>query len=172
MFDTMTLTKIVGGFCGTFLVFLLGNWVGETIYHVGGGHGEGEQAYSIEVPEGEGGGESESDEGPAFEEVFASADASQGERVFSKCRSCHNLDGSNGTGPHLDGVVGREVAAVDGFGYSGALAENFDVWSPENLNVFLEDPQGSASGTAMAFNGLPEVEDRANLIAYLEDTGG
>jgi cytochrome c len=172
MFDTMTLTKIVGGFCGTFLVFLLGNWVGETIYHVGGGHGgEIEQAYSIEVPEGEGG-EEEGGGEPAFEEVFASADAGAGERVFSKCRSCHNLDGSNAVGPHLDGVVGREVATVSGFSYSGALAENFDTWSPENLNVFLEDPQGSASGTAMAFNGLPSVEDRANLIAYLETTGG
>ena len=51
MFDTMTLTKIVGGFCGTFLVFLLGGWVAESIYH-SGGHGEGEQAYVIEVPNG------------------------------------------------------------------------------------------------------------------------
>ena len=50
MFDTMTLTKIVGGFCGMFLVFLLGNWAGELIYHVGeDGHGdEHHQAYSID----------------------------------------------------------------------------------------------------------------------------
>ena len=173
MFDTMTLTKIVGGFCGTLLVLLLGSWAAEEIYHVGGGHegedGEQAQAYSIEVADAEGG---EEEEAVPFEEVLASADAGAGERVFGKCRACHNLDGSDGVGPHLDGVVGREVASVGGFGYSGALAENFDTWSAESLNAFLEKPSSAAPGTAMSFNGLPKVEDRANLIAYLETTGG
>lgn len=172
MFDTMTLTKIVGGFCGSFLIFLLGGWVAEEIYHVGGGHGgDVEQAYSIEVPEGEGEGGEQEEQVP-FEEVLASADAGAGERVFGKCRACHNLDGSDAVGPHLNGIVGREVAVVDGFNYSGALAENFEVWDAASLNTFLENPQGSASGTAMSFNGLPKVEDRANLIAYLDGTEG
>lgn len=35
MFDTMTFTKILGGFCGAFLIFLLGKWAAETIYHTG-----------------------------------------------------------------------------------------------------------------------------------------
>ena len=56
MFDTMTVTKIVGGFGGTLLVFLLGSWAAEAIYSVGSEHGEEEQAYSIEVPEGADGG--------------------------------------------------------------------------------------------------------------------
>lgn len=166
MFDTMTLTKIVGGFCGSLLVFLLGSWAAEAIYHVGGGHGEEEQAYTIPVEDG---GEAEAeDAGPTFEEVFATADAGAGERVFGKCRACHNLDGSNATGPHLDGVVDREVGSVAGFNYSGALSENFDVWTPENLQVFLENPRGSAAGTTMSFAGLGSVEDRANVIAYLQ----
>ncbi len=173
MFDTMTLTKIVGGFCGTLLVLLLGIWAGETIYHVGGGHGgEHDQAYLIEVPEGDASEEATEGEEPAFEEVFAAADAGAGERVFSKCRACHNVDGSNATGPHLDGVVGRPVDEVSGFAYSGALEEHFDAWTPENLNTFLEDPQGVAPGTKMSFNGLPSVEDRANVIAYLDSLGG
>lgn len=171
MFDTMTLTKIVGGFCGSLLVFLLGSWAAEEIYHVGGGHGgEHEQAYSIPVEDG-GAGEAE-EEGPSFEEVFASADAGAGERVFGKCRACHNLDGSNATGPHLDGVVDRAVEAVPGFNYSGALSDNFDVWTPENLSAFLENPRGTASGTTMSFAGLSSVEDRANVIAYLASVGG
>ena len=44
MFDTMTMTKIVGGFCGSLLVFMLGNWVAESLYHTGGGHGKEEHA--------------------------------------------------------------------------------------------------------------------------------
>ncbi|SPJ23622.1 c-type cytochrome [Palleronia abyssalis] len=168
MFDTMTLTKIVGGFCGTFLVFLLGAWVAEEIYHVGGGHGDGEQAYSIPVEDG--GEEEPVEEGPAFEEVFASADVGAGERVFGKCRACHQLEeGANAVGPYLYGVVGRDIGAADGYGaYSGALSEVADVWSPENLNHFLENPRGWAPGTSMSFNGLPSVEERANLIAYLD----
>ena len=36
MLDTMTLTKVVGSLCGALLVFLLGNWVAEEVYHMGG----------------------------------------------------------------------------------------------------------------------------------------
>lgn len=169
MFDTMTLTKIVGGFCGTLLIFLLGGWAAELIYH-GGGHGDEQQAYVIETDEGEG--DAPAEEVP-FSEVFASADAGAGERVFGKCRACHQLeDGANAVGPHLYGLVGREVASVSGYSYSGALKPVADVWSPENLDGFLEDPRGWAPGTKMSFNGLAKVEDRANLIAYLQTIGG
>ncbi len=41
MFDTMTMTKIVGGVCGALLIFLFGNWAADRIYGFGeGGHGE------------------------------------------------------------------------------------------------------------------------------------
>ncbi|KAA9005261.1 c-type cytochrome [Histidinibacterium aquaticum] len=173
MFDTMTLTKVLGGFCGTLLVFLLGGWAAEAIYH-SGGHGEGEQAYVIEVEEESTGEEGAAeDEGPAFEEVFASADAAAGEELWRNCRACHALEeGVNGTGPYLYGVVGRDVASVEGFNYSGALVEQADVWTPENLNHFLEDPSGWAPGTAMGYAGMRRIEDRANLIAYLDSIGG
>ena len=53
MFDTMTFTKVVGGFCGAFLVFLLGGWVAETVYHVGGeSHGEEHQVMDELGPPG------------------------------------------------------------------------------------------------------------------------
>lgn len=172
MFDTMTFTKIVGGVCGALLIFLLGKWAAESLYHVGGGHGGEEHAsgYAIQVEEGDAPAE---EEAPVeFADLMASADAGKGERVWSKCRACHKLDGSNATGPHLDGVVGREVDAVPDFNYSGALEEAADVWTPENLFHFLEDPRGYAPGTAMGFAGLPDPEDRVNLIAYLETTGG
>ena len=173
MFDTMTTTKVVGGLCGTFLVLLLGKWAAEEIYHVGAvAHGDEEvaQAYSIDVPESGAGGEEEA--GPSFEEVFASADAAAGERVFGKCRACHKLDGANATGPHLDGVVNREIAAVGDYAYSEALTSLEGAWDPAALDGFLHDPRGYAPGTKMSFSGLPSVEDRVNLIAYLESAGG
>lgn len=172
MLDTMTMTKVVGAFCGALLVFLLGNWAAEALYHVGEeGHGdEVHQAYVIDTGAEEGGGEAE--EGPSFEEVYAEADAGRGERVFGKCRACHKIDGTNTTGPHLDGVVGREIDSVEGYDYSGALEQVGDVWSPENLNHFLTNPREAAPGTKMGFAGLKDVEDRANVIAYLDSLGG
>ncbi|MEQ8902118.1 MAG: cytochrome c family protein [Roseovarius sp.] len=173
MFDTMTLTKTAGAFCGALLIFLLGNWAAESIYSMGGGHGEDHaQGYVIDT----GGDEAEEeveDEGPDLAALFAEADASKGERVFNKCKACHVLeDGANGVGPHLYDVVGREVGSVDGFGYSGALSEAADVWGAEELFAFLENPAGYAPGTSMGFAGLGKPEDRANVIAYLDQSDG
>ena len=171
MFDTMTMTKIIGGLCGTFLIFLLGAWLAEEIYH-GGGHGYGEQAYVIEV-EGTEDGDVEVVEEVPFAVVFASASATDGESLWRSCRSCHALEsGQHGTGPALYGIVNRPVHFYDDFNYSGALIEAADVWTPENLNAFLEKPSSYAPGTAMSYNGMRSVEDRANLIAYLATIGG
>ena len=92
--------------------------------------------------------------------------------MFGKCKACHKLDGSKGTGPHLDGVVGRPVASVPDFAYSDGMKAHGGNWEPEPLQVFLTDPKGVVPGTKMSFAGLKKAEDRANLIAYLGTTGG
>ena len=170
MFDTMTLTKAVGAICASFLVFLFATWGADVLYqtHVEGRDGEEvAQAYSIDTGAAEGG-DVVVEDGPAFDVVLASADAAAGEKVFGKCKACHKLDGTDGAGPHLNGVVNRAKASIAGFGYSEALvAMAADAWSPENLNGFLTSPKAYAPGTKMSFAGLPKVEDRANLIAYL-----
>jgi cytochrome c len=163
----MTFTKIVGGVCGALLIFLLGKWAADGLYHVGGDHGGEEHAagFAILVEEPEPVEVQEVD----FATLMASADADQGERVWGKCRACHKLEkGENATGPYLYGVVGREVDTAEGFNYSGALEEVVEVWTPENLFHFLENPRGYAPGTTMGFAGLPKPEDRVNLIAYLD----
>ena len=165
MLDTMTFTKIAGGLCGALLVLLLGKWAAEELYHVGG-HGKGEAAYVIEVEETE---TAAAEEEVPFEELLAAADIGKGKRVFNKCSACHKLEtGKNGAGPYLYGLVGRDIATAEGFGYSGALASQGDMWSVENLNAFLENPKGWAPGTSMSFAGLKKPEDRANVIAYID----
>lgn len=165
MFDTMTFTKIAGSLCGALLILLLGKWAADALYHTGG-HG-GEQSYVIDTGEGEP--EPDAPEVP-FEEILASADVGEGAKVFRKCSACHKIvAGENGTGPYLHGVVGRDIASASGFdAYSTVLTEMDGAWTPENLNAFLESPKGWAPGTSMGFNGLPKVEDRADLIAYLD----
>ena len=174
MFDTMTMTKAVGSVCGSLLVLMLVNWAGDGLYTVGGkGHGgehaEGEltQAYSIDTGEEAAPAEGEG-ETVDVAALLAAGDAAAGEAVFKKCGSCHKLDGSDGVGPHLNGVVGRNHAAVPGFAYSEAnLALAAEPWTPEALFAFLENPKQYMPGTKMAFAGLPKPEDRANVIAYL-----
>lgn len=165
MFNTMTLTKIAAGLFGAWLVLLLGKFVGEEVYHA---DAHGDQGYLIEVASDEDAAPAE--EGPDFETVLASADVGAGERVFRKCSACHKVEqGANAVGPYLHGVVGRPVASAEGYAsYSGALVQVAETWTPENLNGFLENPSGYAPGTTMGFAGLGSVEDRANVIAYLD----
>lgn len=175
MFDTMTMTKVAAALCGSLLIFLLGSWAAESIYHTGpSGHGDGhaQQAYVIEVESDDSPAE-EAEAGPTLEELLASADVDKGAKVFGKCKACHKLeDGANATGPHLYGVVDRATGSVDGYNYSGALVAVTDTWTPEALDGFFTNPKGYAPGTKMAFSGLKKATDRANLIAYLQTIGG
>ena len=165
--DTMTLTKAASGVLAAWLILLVGKWVATEMYSVGG-HGKYAAAYVIEVEDA--GGAAEEDTGPSILEVIASADLEKGAKVYKKCQSCHKLeDGANGTGPYLYGVVGRQIGTANGFGYSGVLSGMTDTaWSVEELDAFLLKPKDYAPGTTMGFAGLKKIEDRANVIAYLD----
>ena len=99
-------------------------------------------------------------------------DAQQGALVWKKCTSCHMVgEGArNKVGPHLNEVFGRPAAGVEGFKYSKALlragADGL-VWSREQLELFLENPKSLVSNNRMNFRGLPDQEQRADLIAFL-----
>ncbi len=101
--------------------------------------------------------------------LLAAASPDEGQSVARKCAACHAFEqgGPNKIGPVLWDVVGRDIAAVEGFNYSSALQEMEGVWDYEALDGFLEDPQGWAPGTKMSFAGLRRPEERANLIAYM-----
>ena len=104
-----------------------------------------------------------------LDELLASADVAEGEKIFRKCKACHTVekDGKSRSGPNLYDIVGGPVAAREGFKYSGALSEYGGEWSPERLDAFLEKPKDEVKGTRMSFPGLKKPEDRAALIAYL-----
>lgn len=104
--------------------------------------------------------------------AHAEGDAAAGEKVFAKCKACHELEkGVNKVGPTLKGVVGRPAASVPDYKYSEAMlakgAEGL-VWTEENLTAYLPDPKAYVPKTKMAFAGLKKPEDVANIIAYLK----
>lgn len=98
-----------------------------------------------------------------------SGDASAGAAIFAQCRACHVRDeGVNRTGPSLHNIVGSEAGGVEGFTYSDANANSDITWTPEKLFQYLENPRRVTPGTRMAFRGLPDPQDRADLIAFLQ----
>ncbi len=104
--------------------------------------------------------------------ALAEGDAAAGEKVFKKCKACHQVgDGAKSrVGPLLNGIVGNEIASVDGFKYSKAfLAKKEEglVWTDEVLDAYLTKPKKYIKGTKMSFAGLKKEGDRANVIAYL-----
>ncbi|WP_245875169.1 c-type cytochrome [Roseovarius mucosus] len=167
------MTKTAGALCGALLVFLLGNWAAESIYSMGGGHGE-DHAQGYVIDTGDAGAEEVVEEGPSLASLMAAADPANGEKLFRNCAACHAVvQGENKVGPYLYGVVGRDVGTASGYGsYSGALTAVAQVWTPVELNAFLENPKGYAPGTTMGYAGMRKAEDRADLIAYLDQTDG
>lgn len=106
------------------------------------------------------------------QEAAAAGDAEAGQKTFNQCKACHTVEaGKNRVGPSLYGVVGNEAGAVEGFKYSKAMQESGITWTPENLDKYLADPKGFMPGNKMAFAGLKSAEDRANVIAFMQQHG-
>ncbi len=101
--------------------------------------------------------------------ALAAGDAAAGAAtVKTKCGICHSVvAGQNRVGPSLFGVVGRPAGTVPGYNYSSANKASGKTWDEATLDVYLTNPRGLIPGTKMAFAGLPEATDRANVIAYL-----
>jgi cytochrome c len=95
-------------------------------------------------------------------------DASAGKAVFAQCTACHSLDGKNGVGPSLRGVVGRTAGTATGFHYSSAMLKSGATWDAKSLDRFIANPQQALPGNAMPFAGLPDAKQRADLLAFLK----
>jgi cytochrome c len=102
--------------------------------------------------------------------LIAKADAGKGESIAKKCQTCHSFDqaGTNKVGPGLYGVVGRQAGTHEGFAYSDAMKNHGKPWTFAELNKFIAGPKAYVPGTKMTFVGLPNVQDRADLFAWLD----
>jgi cytochrome c len=99
-----------------------------------------------------------------------SGDPVRGRIVFGACRTCHYPDKGAGhqNGPSLWNIFGRQAGTQEGFAYySEALKNSGLVWTPGYLDAWLANPQGFIQGTSMMSLGVPDPQQRADLIAYL-----
>jgi cytochrome c len=143
---------------------------GEQAVAEGNGEGGAEATQTVEAGQAEGEAmPTATAQGAGIAGLLAQADPAAGEKAARKCAACHSFEfgGPNKIGPVLHDVVGRDVASVEGFTYSGALQDKDGVWDYQALNAFLANPREWAPGTKMAFVGVKKDEERADLIAYL-----
>jgi cytochrome c len=87
--------------------------------------------------------------------------------VFAQCAACHSVNGSNGVGPSLKGVIGRKAGSVPGFRYSRAMKNYGKVWDKTSLAAYLANPQQAVPGNTMPFAGVPDASQRNAIISYL-----
>jgi cytochrome c len=107
---------------------------------------------------------------PPIAPLLAKADPAAGEALAKKqCVACHTFTdgGKAGVGPNLYGVVMGPRAHQEGFGYSAAMKAKGGEWDYEALNAWLRKPSAVVPGTRMAFAGLANEKQRADVIAYL-----
>ena len=100
-------------------------------------------------------------------------DAALGEKVFIKCKACHQIGESAkiAVGPVLNGVVGRKAGTYPDYSYSDANKNSGLTWDEATLTEYLKNPRAKIPGTKMIFPGLPKDEDISNVVAYLKQFG-
>lgn len=182
MMDSFEVTKIAGAVL-TALLIIFGTKTIIEINTSGHGHGESHQGYVLPVadagaaPAKSGGAVPPAFDPAAIAAAAATADASAGETVFKKCAACHKVGegAKNGTGPMLNGIVGRAAGTVEGYRYSKPMQDagaGGMVWDAANLRSYLADPKGFIPKNKMSFAGLKKDEDLDAVIAYLATFGG
>jgi cytochrome c len=169
--DSFEFNKIAGAVLAA-LLFIFG--MSTMLDVVRGGHGDDHVKVGYELPKASASGSAQAAAEVAFNPTSvltaaASGNVESGQSVFKKCSTCHTPDkgGKNGTGPNLWGVVNRVIGSAEGFGYSAALKGIGGAWSWENLASYLHDPKGYAPGNKMAFAGIKDNSELADLLAYI-----
>jgi cytochrome c len=167
--STLELNKVIGAILVGGLVTMVVGTMGHMLVNPRS-HGGGEAAA---ISGGEGGAPAAAPAPVIIEPIaplLAKADPDKGKQTAQACTACHdfNKGGPNKIGPNLWGIVGSKPAEVPGYAFSDAMKAREDKpWTYENLNEFLAGPRKFVPGTKMTFAGLPKIQDRANVIAYL-----
>ena len=97
-------------------------------------------------------------------------DVGAGERSFAKCRACHQMGetAKNGIGPQLNGMFGRKAGTIPGYSYSQPNKDSGLTWDDAVFAEYIKDPKAKIPGTKMAFAGIKNDKEIADLTAYLK----
>lgn len=101
-------------------------------------------------------------------------DVAAGEARFkSLCFPCHDVGPGAKVklGPPLNGIAGRAAGTMPGFNYSDANKNSGITWTTETFAKYITNPMQAMPGTRMAFAGVRDEKDIANLWAFLAQFG-
>ena len=101
-------------------------------------------------------------------------DAAAGETVFKRlCSPCHDVgeEARVKLGPPLNGLDGRKAGTMEGFNYSQVNKNSGITWTDETFTKYIRAPMQEMPGTRMAFVGIKNDKDIADLWAYLKQFG-
>jgi cytochrome c len=101
--------------------------------------------------------------------VAQAQDVGAGEQSFRKCAPCHSIGNgaTNKVGPILNGLDGRKSGSVEGYSYSDANKNSNITWGEATFKEYIKAPMAKVPGTKMAFAGIKNDIEIANLWAYL-----
>ena len=103
--------------------------------------------------------------------MMPEGDPERGRLVFGQCRTCHYPEPEVGhnNGPSLYRIFGQVAGKQPGFAYYSETFRNAQfVWTPQLLYLWLADPLAMFPGTTMMARGIPDPQQRADLVAYLK----
>jgi cytochrome c len=98
-------------------------------------------------------------------------DAVRGQRLFNQqCRTCHSLEkgGSTISGPTLSGLFGSKAGTAQGYEFSEAMIRSGIIWDDKTVADYLREPKENVPGTKMAYAGIKQASQLADMVAYLK----
>lgn len=108
---------------------------------------------------------------PTLAQEASTGDQEHGRKLFWACFACHrNFEGADSvSGPNLAGFYGQQAGARVDYGrYSDAMKDSGLIWTDQVLDAWLADPNVFLPNSKMVYPGMPNAQDRADLIAYLK----
>jgi cytochrome c len=168
--DTFEINKIIGAVLSALLLIFGSKTVLDIAYRE---HKPEKPGWALPITEAPAPGAPQKASEPfSAKQVLAllpKASADGGKDVFKRCLQCHTPEkgGPNRVGPNLWGVVGRKPAQHAGFPYSEAMKGHGASWNWEQLAAYLHDPKAAIPGNKMAFAGVKDNAELADLLAYM-----
>ena len=97
-------------------------------------------------------------------------DLAAGEQSFRKCLPCHAVgeDAKHKIGPLLNGLEGRVSGTIEGYSYTEANKKANITWGEASFKEYIQNPMARVPGTKMAFAGIRNDKEIADLWAYLK----